>query len=89
VLLVPVISTFYGLVITMYFTDHPPPHFHVRHGEYEAQVEIATGRVVSGFLTRRAANMAEEWAGLHQDELAANWVRAEAQEQLVRIDPLP
>ncbi|MGI8549822.1 MAG: DUF4160 domain-containing protein, partial [Dehalococcoidia bacterium] len=31
----PRISTFYGLVISMYFNDHAPPHFHVTYGEYE------------------------------------------------------
>jgi hypothetical protein len=40
---VPRLSAFYGNVVTMCFTDHPPPHFHVRYGEFESQVEIATG----------------------------------------------
>jgi len=26
--LVPRIGAFYGIVIEMYFGDHPPPHFH-------------------------------------------------------------
>jgi hypothetical protein len=26
----PRISSFFGIVITMYFDDHPLPHFHVR-----------------------------------------------------------
>jgi hypothetical protein len=29
---VPRISAFYGIVIEMYFGDHPPPHFHARYG---------------------------------------------------------
>ena len=28
----PRISSFYGIVIEMYFGDHPPPHFHARYG---------------------------------------------------------
>jgi hypothetical protein len=28
---VPRISSFYGIVIEMYFGDHPPPHFHARY----------------------------------------------------------
>ncbi|MBI2291630.1 MAG: DUF4160 domain-containing protein, partial [Betaproteobacteria bacterium] len=27
----PEISRFLGIVITMYFNDHNPPHFHVRY----------------------------------------------------------
>src|SRR5256885_7127272 len=28
---VPEISRFFGIVITMYFNDHDPPHFHVAY----------------------------------------------------------
>ena len=34
---VPRISAFYGIVITMYFSDHPPPHFHARYGDHVAE----------------------------------------------------
>jgi phosphomannomutase len=33
---VPRISAFYGIVIAMYFDEHPPPHFHARYGEFDA-----------------------------------------------------
>ncbi len=42
---VPKICVFYGIDITMYYDDHPPPHFHAKYGEYQAQVAIATGEV--------------------------------------------
>jgi hypothetical protein len=32
----PTISIFYGIMIRMFFNDHPPPHFHARYGEFEA-----------------------------------------------------
>jgi len=32
----PEVCRFYGIVIRMYFDDHPPPHFHVRYGEFQA-----------------------------------------------------
>jgi hypothetical protein len=50
---VPRISAFYGIVIAMYFDDHPPAHFHAKYGEYEAQVAIATGEILNGELPRR------------------------------------
>ena len=86
---VPRLSVFYGVVITMYFSDHPPPHFHARYGEFQAQIEIDTGAMLDGFLPRRAAGMVQEWAMLHTAELAANWERAKSQEPLVSIEPLP
>ena len=36
----PEISRVLGIVITMYFNDHNPPHFHVRYDEYRALVGI-------------------------------------------------
>ena len=43
----PRISEFYGIVIEMYFADHPPPHFHARYGGDEATIVIATGDVLA------------------------------------------
>ena len=37
----PTISTFYGILIRMFFNDHAPPHFHARYGEFEAKINIA------------------------------------------------
>lgn len=31
----PVISKFLGIVITMYWNEHNPPHFHAKYGEYK------------------------------------------------------
>ena len=38
----PTISTFYGILIRMFFNDHPPPHFHAQYGEFEATFSIDT-----------------------------------------------
>jgi len=40
----PRISSFFGIVIEMYFGDHPPPHFHARYSGESAKIEIATGQ---------------------------------------------
>ena len=85
----PRISTFYGIVIVLYFADHPPPHFHARYGEHEAQIEISTGEVRHGWLPRRALVLVQEWTAIHRAELLADWERAERQEPLVSIEPLP
>jgi hypothetical protein len=50
----PRISVFYGIVVTMYSSDHAPPHFHARYGEYEAQIAIDTGEPLAGGLPIRA-----------------------------------
>ena len=33
----PEISSFYGIIISMFFSDHNPPHFHVKYQGYEDQ----------------------------------------------------
>lgn len=85
----PRISAFYGIVITMYSSDHAPPHFHARYGEYEAQILIATGEPLAGELPIRALRLVREWAGLHEAELRADWELAQARQSLASIDPLP
>lgn len=30
----PEIARFYGIVIKLFFGDHPPPHFHAVYGEH-------------------------------------------------------
>jgi hypothetical protein len=46
----PEISRFLGIVITMYFNDHEPPHFHVRYGELRATFSIDALQVLDGQL---------------------------------------
>ncbi len=46
----PAISVFYGILIRMFFNDHPPPHFHARYGEFEATIDIATLDIMEGQL---------------------------------------
>ena len=62
----PRISAFYGIVVTMYSSDHAPPHFHARYGEYEAKIVIDTGDPLAGQLPIRALRLIREWAGLHR-----------------------
>ena len=85
----PRISAFYGVVIYIYAREHGVPHFHARHDEREAVVEIATGRVLVGGLPPRMLRLVQQWAGLHRDELLEAWNRAAAGEPPGTIEPLP
>ncbi len=83
----PEISRFLGIVIAMYYRDHPPPHFHAHYGDYEATVEIDSGNV-NGELPKRALAHVQEWRTLHRDELLNIWMLARASEPLPRVEPL-
>jgi hypothetical protein len=84
----PQVSTFYGIVIRMFYNDHAPPHFHAEYGSDEAIYEIATLIVLRGSLPRRAHALVVEWATLRRGNLQANWDLARAHQPLVVIDPL-
>jgi hypothetical protein len=84
----PTLSRFFGIVITMHWNDHLPPHFHAHYAEHEAVIHLATLEVVAGFLPRRALALVLEWAPLHRAELRVNWERAQAGQPLAPIAPL-
>jgi hypothetical protein len=84
----PEISRFFGMVISMNYRDHPPPHFHVRHGGHRASIAIHSLVILAGALPPRALGMVLEWAVLHREELLLNWARVCASEPTQRIPPL-
>ena len=84
----PEISRFFGIVVAMYYDDHPPPHVHVRYGEHRAILEIGTAAVLFGDLPHRVVGMVVEWVALHRAELEKNWDNMRAGQWLDTIAPL-
>ena len=70
----PTISSFYGILIKMYFGDHVPPHFHAEYGEFAAQFSIKDLGILEGYLPPKAIGLVVEWASVHQEELMKNWM---------------
>ena len=83
----PEISRFFGIIITMYHDEHPPPHFHARYGKSGAVVRIADG-AVTGKLPPRALGLVLEWWSLHREDLARNWQLLSEGEKPEKIQPL-
>ena len=84
----PEISRFFGVIITMNYNDHAPPHFHVRYGDKKALIGIQSLTLLQGRLSPRVFGLVMEWASLHQAELMRNWELARLQAELDRIEPL-
>lgn len=84
----PTISSFYGILIRMYYDEHGPPHFHVEYQGYDAAIDIESLEIRAGSLPRRALNLVLDWAELHQDELRANWACIEQGRPLNPVRPL-
>jgi hypothetical protein len=85
---VPEISRFLGVVVAMFYADHPPPHFHVRYGEQRAIIEIETMRLVDGWLSPRVRGLVTEWGVRHRETLRENWRLAREHAPLRAIEPL-
>jgi hypothetical protein len=84
----PVISTFFGIVIRMFYREHGVPHF---HAEYQGEQATFTfdGEPLAGNLrSRTALRLIKEWALARRRALDANWERVAAGEPLERIAPL-
>ena len=82
---VPILSTFFGIIVRMWHDDHPPPHIHVEDQGFEALVNIQDGAVSQGRLPPRAAPLVRDWCVTHRAELLNNWERAQRFEPLERI----
>lgn len=86
----PIISIFYGIVVSMYFEKdgkHHTPHFHARYADSKAEVDF-NGEIIAGSLPPRQAAYVKAWALIHQNDLEANWSLTMQDEQPLRIDPL-
>lgn len=81
----PIISSFFGIYVRMYFADHAPPHIHVEYQGREALIAIADGIPVQGELPGRALALVRRWCLDHRAELEQNWACAQALQPLSRI----
>ena len=84
----PEISRFFGIIVQMYYSDHEPPHFHVRYSGQKALISIETLALLRGRLSPRALGLVTEWAAMHRAELIEDWNLARAEAQLKPIPPL-
>lgn len=85
----PTISTFYGILIQMFWSDHAPPHFHALYAEHEALIDIRTLDVMEGEMPRRALALILEWAQEHRAELMEDWELCVHNQPPNKIRPLP
>lgn len=87
----PVISMFYGLIVSMYYLDtkqHKLPHIHVKYGETEAVYQIPDGRLLEGVLPANKEKLIQAWIEIHKEDLMANWQLAVSGTTIFKIEPL-
>jgi len=79
---------FYGILISMFYDDHAPPHFHAKYAEFKGIFDIRRLEMIQGNLPRRALELILDWAELHQSELLIDWNLCQEKQVPHKIEPL-
>lgn len=71
----PILSSFYGIMVKMYFqqAEHNPPHIHAIYGEYVGTIDIQTGVLLEGDLPSRALKLIQEWLQIYKEDVLKIW----------------
>ena len=83
----PEICRFFGIVISLYWRDHNPPHVHFTYGDYECSMSVLD-RVVDGQAPAKVIAKVNEWMDLHEKEILTLWERVQRGESVGKIEPL-
>ena len=86
----PVVSQFYGIIITMYFnenTRHKLPHLHAEYAEHDAVFNL-NGELLDGNLPIKQTKLIEAWISIHKEELDSLWHAMQVHNKFFKIDPL-
>ncbi|MBP8296004.1 MAG: DUF4160 domain-containing protein [Burkholderiales bacterium] len=87
----PAISTFFGIVICLYFFDderHKLPHIHARFRGSEASFSILDGAILAGELPMAKTRLVQAWIEIHREDLINNWALAVNGQPPFPVDPL-
>ena len=81
----PTISIFFGMIVQMYWREHPPAHVHVFYAGQEALIAIETGAIIAGDLPPSALRIVRPWIAERRLELMANWERGRRREPFEQV----
>lgn len=86
----PVLSTFFGIIVRMYKENggkHKMPHIHAEYSGDEVVVTL-DGEILEGGIPKSKMKLLDAWMEIHREDLEANWTLLSSGEQFFRIDPL-
>lgn len=86
----PLISSFYGIVIKMYFRDddkHHTPHFHAEYQNDSAAIDF-NGNILTGTFPPNKLKLVSAWAEIHKEELQALWNLMQTSDEFYKIKGL-
>jgi hypothetical protein len=85
---VPIISTFFGIVIRMFYREHEPPHFHAEYQGQQAKFNFDGEMTAGDISSKTARRLIKDWASTNRAQLEANWKNMKAGRTLEKIEPL-
>jgi len=82
----PIISSFYGIYIKMFFIqkEHNPPHIHAIYNEFYGEISIKTLKMFKGDLPPHALKLVQKWGKMHQEALQKMW----EEQKITKLPPL-
>lgn len=86
----PVLSTFFGIIVRMYKENggkHKMPHIHAEYSGDEVVVTL-DGEILEGSIPKSKMKLLDAWMEIHREDLEVNWKLLSNGEQFFRIDPL-
>lgn len=86
----PIVSQFYGIIISMFFHDtakHHLPHIHVQYTEYRAAFDL-NGNMLSGDMPSKQKKLIEAWIEMRKEDLTTLWNILQKGNNGFSIEPL-
>ena len=86
----PVISIFYGIIISMFAekgNKHNTPHIHAKYGDEKAIFDLS-GELLAGDLPYKKKQIVKAWVLIHEEDLRANWELCLENESPFKIEGL-
>jgi hypothetical protein len=82
----PVISMFYGIIISMYYLDNKQHHLPHIHASYQGKEAVFT--IPEGDFPSNKIKLVKAWIEIHREELMANWQLAVSGQEIYKVTPL-
>lgn len=86
----PLISSFYGILIYLYKElggHHNSPHIHIKYNEFTASMST-DGVIIDGSLPVKQLKLVQAWIEIHHDELLATWYSYNNDGEIIKIKGL-
>ena len=88
----PIISQFYGIIISMHYREndkHKLQHLHAEYGDFDAVFDLDSN-IISGKMPNKQQKMIQAWILIHQEELKALWkiVESKMGDGWFKVEPL-